>query len=198
MSLPIPNKIIYYESRIQYRVITVVLSLFFFSLTLSDDIGLSRVSIYFLLISLVANFLTLFYRPSVFEISDSTLTIKKGSSKIVAPWSEVLAIHYDWAPSTMNAHRGYKSNAFFIETKSGFSKYTDKANIKRHGAYTFRSMGGELISEIIKRSSAIEKTGEVSIFKQTQKFKDILYLFISLFFVPIIIFAISCLVYGPI
>lgn len=198
MSLSIPNKIVYYESRMQYRVITVGLSLLFLSFTFSDNIQLSKVSIYFLFISLVATFLTLFYRSSVFEISDSTLTIIKGSSKIVAPWSEVLVIHYDWEPSTMNARRGYKSNAFFIETKSGFSKYADKSNIKRYGAYTFRSMGGELISEIIKRSSAIEKTGEVSLFKQTQKFKDILYLFISLFLVPIIIFAISYLVYGPI
>lgn len=191
------EKLIYYESKIQYKVVTTVLLILFLLVTLFDVGGFANVSIYFLVMSAVALVFLFFYQTSSFEITGNSLTWKRGKLKISVPWSDVIAVHYDWAPSIANAPRRFKTTNFFIETKSGMTAYADKASIKLRGVYTFASMGDQLVAEIKKRSSAVEKTGAVSMFKQTQKLKDVILLPLAIFLVPLIIIAIYFLVYGP-
>jgi|GEM_PF-3460735 len=195
---PLPSDaLIYYESKFQYKLISTVLLIVFLVITLFDIGGYANVSIYFLVMSAVALVFLFFYRTSTFELTNTSLIWKKGRLKITSPWAEVVAIHYDWAPAVANAPRGFKTTSFFIETKNGMSTYADKASIKRGGVFTFSSMGDELITEIKKRSTAIEKTGAISMFKHTQKLKDVILLPIAIFLVPVIIIAIYFLIYGP-
>lgn len=190
------NNITYYESRVQYQVAATVFFLIFLIVTVFNIGDLGRVAIYFLLISIFALIFLSIYRPSVFELTDKDFIWKKGNEKIISPWSEVTAIHYDWEPAMTNIFRKFRSNGFFIETKSGMTKYADKANIKQKGVSGFASKGNELISEIKKRSSAEEKTGEISMFKQTQKLKDVVLLILGIFLIPAIIIGIYILVFG--
>jgi len=190
------NNITYYESRVQYQVAAIVFLLVFLIVTVFNIGDLGKVAIYFLLISIFALIFLSVYRPSVFELTDKDFTWKKGKQKIISPWSEVIAIHYDLEPVMINAFRKFRSSGFFIETKSGMTMYADKANIKQKGVSGFTSKGNELISEIIKRSSAVEKTGEISMFKQTQKLRDITLLILGIFLVPVIIIGVYVLVFG--
>ena len=191
------DRLVYYESRIQYQVVTIIFLILFLVITIFNIGGLADISIYFLWMSAFATVFLFCYRPSTFELTDKHLIWKKGNLKIISPWSEVIAIHHDWEPALVNAPRNFKSTSFFIETKNGMSKCADKTNIKRKGVYTLSSMGDELIAEIKKRSPAVEKTGAVSMFKQTQKLKDVAFLLLAVFLVPAIIIGIYYLVYRP-
>lgn len=192
------DNITYYESKFQYQIILTVLLFVFIIMTIFDIGGLGKISIYFLGLNVFALVFLLYYRTSTFELTATSLIWKKGNLTINSPWNEVIGVHYDWTPSISNASRGFKSTSFFIETKKGLTAYVDKASIKRKGIFTFSSIGDELISEIKKRSSAIEKTGAVSMFKQTQKHRDIIFLLALIFLIPLFIAMVYVLVYGSI
>lgn len=178
---------VYYESKIQYYLITLITLVIFSVITLFNIGRLSNVSIYFLGISLFALVFVYFYRTSVFILSRDKFVWKKGFLKIECPWTDVIAIHHDIEPALANVGRKFISTSFFIETKDGFTKYADLTNIKVKGSYTPFSQGNKLVEEIKLKSNAQEKAGDISMFKQTQKLKDIVFLLLAIFVIPALI-----------
>jgi len=178
---------IYYESKIQYYLIALVALVIFSTVTLFNTGGLGDTSIYFFWISLFALVFVFSYRTSTFFISKEKFVWKKGFSKIECPWADVVAIHHDVEPALMNAGRQFVSTSFFVETKNGFTKYADLTNIKVKGSYTVFSQGDKLVEEIKLKSGAPEKSGDVSMFKQTQKLSDVVFLLLGILLIPILI-----------
>ncbi len=187
---------IYYESKLQYYIITFIAVITFSVITLLNIGGLSDVSVNFLGMSLFALVFVYFYRTSLFVLSKDKFVWKKGFSKIECLWADVIAIHHDIEPALTNVGRKFTSTSFFIETKSGFTKYADLTNIKVRGAYTPFSQGDKLVEEIKLKSNAPEKAGDVSMFKQTQKLKDIVFLLLAAFAVPALIIFLYCIFTG--
>jgi hypothetical protein len=177
----------YYESKFQYYLITVIALVFFSIATLFDIGGFSDMTIYFTGISFFAVLFVCFYRTSSFVLNRDTFVWKKGDLKIECPWTDVISIHHDVEPALSNVGRKFTSTSFFIETKSGFTKYADLTNIKIKGSYTVFSQGNILVDEILLKSNASVKVGEVSMFKQTQKPKAVVLLLLAIFIVPVLI-----------
>lgn len=188
LSMKTSPKAIYYESKIQYFIITIVFILFFSYITFANPDNLGVAGQYFLGISIFAFVFVCFYQVSKFYIYDDRLIWKKGWNKVECPWSDIVAIHYDIQKNYSSKGNLFKqSSAFYIETKKGFTKYADKNNIKLKGGYTFSSKGKELVAQIKSASKCKEKTSAVSVFKQRQKLWDWVLLILAIFIVPIII-----------
>ncbi len=181
------DKRTYYESKTQYYFVSIIAFVVFSALSLFNIKGLSSVSIYFVGVSLLALVLVYFYRTSSFILSQDKFIWKKGFTKIECPWSDVIAIHHDIEPSLVNAGRKFKSSSFFIETKQGFTGYADLTNIKVKGYFTLLNQGNKLIEEIKLKSGSLEKAGDISMFKQTKKLKDLVLLLLGIFLIPVVI-----------
>ena len=178
---------VYYESKVQYYVITTVMVLLFTYLTFFNPDNIRNAVQDFLgIISLFAFISVCFYRTSSFYIYTDKFIWKKGSNKIECAWNDVLTIHYDLQRSSSTTRFG-PSSSFFIETSKGLTKYADKTNIKLLGKYTFLSKGDELVSLIKSKSNSSEQTSSISVFRQTQKLWDWILIFLAIFLVPTII-----------
>ena len=177
----------YYESKLQYYVIAIIANIVLGVVTIFNVGGLGNASIYLLGISLFALVFVYFYRTSIFILTPDKFVWKKGFKKIECSWTDVISINHDIEPALANIVRKFVSTSFFIETKSGFTKYADLTNIKLRNNYTVFSQGERLIEEIKLRSNAPEQSGKVSMFKQTQKLKDVVFLLLGIFIVPIVI-----------
>jgi hypothetical protein len=185
---------VYYESKIQYYIITLTFVVFFSYLTFFNPNNLRNIGQNFLIISLFAFIFVCFYQVSTFYIYEDRFIWKKGWKKIECPWSDLISINYDIQRNnllSLNTSGIFfrSSSAFFIETKNGLTKYADKSNIKLKGNYSFLSKGDDLISMIKSKSKNenMEQTSSISTFKQTQKLWDWIFLISAIFVFPTII-----------
>jgi len=185
---------IYYESRIKAYAVIFSATLFIIGIAYSvQDLSFT---LSFIGIGAVAIFSTFFYKKATFVLTQDKFIWTKGSSKIKCPWSDVIAIHFDFEFNISNLQRGFKSRSFFIETKDGFTDYADISSLRRKGERYLFSQENEFIEQIRLKSNAVVKSGEVSVFKQTQKLKNLFFLLAVIFIVPVLIIFLFSIITG--
>jgi hypothetical protein len=183
---------IYYESKLKDYAVLFLAIIFtgFFAYLMPE----TRIS--FLCIGIIEIIVAYLYKGSSITITADKFIWSKGLKKIECPWSDVVNIHFDNEFTTANLQRGLKGSAFFIETKMGMTSRIDLVSLRVKGHPFTLSKGQELLDLIKSKSTATERTGEVSAFKQTERMTGFVIVLGAIFVVPILIIFIYSLFIG--
>lgn len=151
------DEITYYESKIQYYVITISGLLLFLFLRLTwdgqhiDDIRHAfsdpQINTTFLSIFAIGLVFAIFYPISKITLNSKGFIYKKGWKILSAEWSDIKGIHANPAPRSYT--HNFISTSFLIETTKGITGYIDGSILKIKGSYSpFKSSGNQLLSKL--------------------------------------------------